>query len=88
MRLHASRQCRIALTIVVAALACCTWTPPSSAQIISAPIVPEDARLELLFDGGFFTEGPAVAPDGSVYFSDITNTANSGMQAGHIWRYD
>jgi gluconolactonase len=58
------------------------------AQEVSAPIVPEAAQLELLFDGGFFTEGPAVGPDGFVYFSDITSTANSGMQAGHIWRYD
>jgi gluconolactonase len=51
-------------------------------------IVSHDAKIETLFDGAFFTEGPAVAPDGSVYFSDITFTAVSGMQAGHIWRYD
>jgi gluconolactonase len=42
----------------------------------------------VLFDGAFFSEGPAVAPDGSVYFSDITFAGPSGMQAGHIWRYD
>ncbi len=51
-------------------------------------IVSPDAKIEMLFDGAIFTEGPAVAPDGSVYFSDITFTALSGMQAGHIWRYD
>ena len=51
-------------------------------------IVSPDAKIETLFDGAVFTEGPAVAPDGSVYFSDITFTALSGMQAGHIWRYD
>ena len=51
-------------------------------------IVSPDATIETLFDGAVFTEGPAVAPDGSVYFSDITFTALSGMQAGHIWRYD
>lgn len=88
MRYHVSSRWRTALPIVVAALAYWTWPRPSMAQIVSAPIVSEDAQLELLFDGGFFTEGPAVAPDGSVYFSDITNTANSGMQAGHIWRFD
>lgn len=51
-------------------------------------VVAPDARLERLFDGGFFLESPAVAPDGSVYFSDITLSRQSGMQAGHIWRYD
>ena len=51
-------------------------------------IVSPDAYLEEVFTEGFFTEGPAVAPDGSVYFSDITFTAASGMQAGRIWRYD
>jgi len=64
------------------------WTEPTGAKDSAESIVPENARLELLFDGGFFLEGPAVAPDGTVYFSDITNTANSGMQAGYIWRHD
>ena len=54
----------------------------------SSPILIPDAKLEVLFDGGFFTEGPAMGPDGFVYFSDITFTKNSGMQAGHIWKYD
>ena len=51
-------------------------------------ILPTGAKLELIFDDGFFTEGPAVAPDGMVYFSDITRTNASGMQAGHIWMYN
>ena len=46
------------------------------------------SSVDLLFDGAFFTEGPAVGPDGMVYFSDITITGNTGMQAGHIWRFD
>ena len=54
----------------------------------NTPILDKDSELELLFDGGFFTEGPAVGPDGYVYFSDITFTGSSGMQAGHIWKYD
>ena len=58
--------------------------PPGGDRSIISP----DARLELLFNGGFFTEGPAVAFDNSVYFSDITFTLDSDMQAGHIWRYD
>ena len=51
-------------------------------------ILIEGEKPVVLFDGGFFLEGPAVAPDQSVYFSDITFTGASGMQAGHIWRYD
>jgi gluconolactonase len=52
-------------------------------------IVPADAQLELLFtrtapikDG--LTEGPAVAPDGSIYFSDIP----VGKDKGQILRFD
>lgn len=58
------------------------------------PIVPADAKLEKLFDRGLvLTEGVAVAPDGLVYFSDITFThvarAKGGpIEAGHIWKYD
>ena len=51
-------------------------------------IVTPGAKLERLFGDGFFTEGPAQAPDGSVYFSDITFVKASGYQAGHIWRWD
>jgi gluconolactonase len=51
-------------------------------------IVAPGAKLERLFGDGFFTEGPAQAPDGSVYFSDITFVTASGYQAGHMWRWD
>jgi gluconolactonase len=37
-------------------------------------IVPADARLERLWAEGEFTEGPALAPDGSILFSDIGTT--------------
>jgi sugar lactone lactonase YvrE len=42
-------------------------------------IVPAGAQLELVWAEGEFTEGPAVAPDGSIFFSDIGN---------RILRYD
>ena len=58
---------------------------PAAAQ---QPVVPTEPRVEKVFDGGFFLEGPTAAPDGSIYFSDITNPALSGLQLGHIWRYD
>ena len=51
-------------------------------------IVAPGATLERLFGDGFFTEGPVQAPDGSVYFSDITVGKASGYQAGYIWRWD
>lgn len=57
-------------------------------------IITADARMELLFDDACFTEGVTVAPDGQVYFSDITFTSGCRYgdstlpQAGIIWRYD
>src|SRR5262249_42296970 len=60
----------------------------------SQPIVPPDAKLEKLFDGGLvLTEGVAVAPDGMVYFSDITfshvsKQKTGKLEAGHIWKFD
>lgn len=52
-------------------------------------IVAAEARLELLFTRsatiqGGLTEGPAVAPDGSIYFSDIPVGADKGL----IMRFD
>ena len=70
----------------------------SSTQAQSSPptgdpaYISSDARLELLWNGGQdITEGPAVGPDGTVYFSEITNTAantEDGVDAGHIWKYN
>lgn len=52
-------------------------------------IVPEGAKLELLFTRtakiqGGLTEGPAAAPDGSIYFSDIPLGGDNGL----IMRFD
>src|SRR5262245_12662638 len=61
-----------------------TLPKPTGESIVSA-----DAKLELLFtrsakiEGGL-TEGPAVAPDGSIYFSDIP----FGKDLGKIMRFD
>ncbi len=54
-----------------------------------AVIIPKGAKLELLFTRsapikGGLTEGPAVAPDGSIYFSDIPFGSDKGM----ILRFD
>lgn len=48
-------------------------------------ILPADAKLELLWDEGVFTEGVAVAPDGQVYFSDIQSDPT---KPGRILHFD
>jgi gluconolactonase len=70
-------------------------TPAShSQQPGSKTIVPADAKPEKVFDGGVvLTEGVAVAPDGMVYFSDITfshvaKDKHGVIEAGHIWKFD
>ncbi|MFM7056141.1 MAG: SMP-30/gluconolactonase/LRE family protein [Planctomycetota bacterium] len=57
------------------------------------PIFPENAVLEKLFEGRALTEGVSVAPDGMVYFSEITfshitRDAQGVIEAGHIWKFD
>ena len=56
----------------------------ASSETVLAP----DAELKELFNGAHFTEGATVAPDGMVYFSDITFTDQTDMQAGHIWKHN
>jgi gluconolactonase len=73
----------VALTSLLAA------DPTDIPKPIGDAIVPADARLELLFTrsakiNGGLTEGPAVAPDGSIYFSDIPVGKDKGM----ILRFD
>jgi len=76
-----------------ALLATLLLTSTITAGDIPAPegkaLVDKDSKLELLFtrsakiEGGL-TEGPAVAPDGSIYFSDIPFGKDNGM----IQRFD
>ena len=51
-------------------------------------IISSDAKLKTIFEDAVFTEGPAVALDGTVFFSDITRTSLTNNQAGHIWKHD
>src|SRR5436190_6218037 len=77
-------------------LPCALLAVVACAGVVSAaePVVSPDAKLEKIFDGGLvLTEGVAVAPDGMVYFSDITFTHVSRaekkpLEAGHIWKFD
>jgi gluconolactonase len=71
----------------------CALTSRVQAQA-GSDIVPAGAKLEKIFDDGVvLTEGVAVAPDGMVYFSDITFThvskeKKAAVEAGHIWKYN
>src|SRR5262245_42191583 len=82
-----------AIVCLVALLVVGSWTSLAAEPALPKPsgesTVSPDAKLELLFtrsakiEGGL-TEGPAVAPDGSIYFSDIPFGKDKGM----ILRFD
>lgn len=59
-----------------------------TAAQLAAQIFAPGAKLEKLHEGGHLTEGVTAAPDGTMYFSDITFTTEANMQAGHILRFD
>ena len=46
---------------------------PEPADLGDGPLVKENAEFRKLADGFKFTEGPALAPDGRIYFNDIPN---------------
>ncbi len=51
----------------------------------SKKILPQGAVLEEIWNKGEFTEGVAVAPDGGIYFSDISFTVEN---PGRIMKFD
>lgn len=51
----------------------------------SKKILPQGAVLEEIWNEGEFTEGVAVAPDGGIYFSDISFTVEN---PGRIMKFD
>ncbi|HET6879825.1 MAG TPA: SMP-30/gluconolactonase/LRE family protein [Pirellulales bacterium] len=76
MRVSLALVLRLVPLIVVAA--CC------GPILAEEPIVPPEAKLELLFTRtaplkGGLTEGAAAAPDGSIYFTDIPEGQDKGM---------
>lgn len=66
----------MAICFALLASAHANEAPPSQAP----SLIPFDAEPEVVAEGFKFTEGPALAPDGSIYFSDIPNN--------RIHRYD
>jgi len=82
------------MRILLSMAVCCLFVAPAWAADLPSPsgnkkIVSPKAKLEWLFtrsakiEGGL-SEGPAVAPDGSIYFSDIPFGKDKGM----ILRFD
>jgi gluconolactonase len=65
--------------VLTAAAAVATSSAVEFLPTAQDKIVPPGAKLEMLWGEGDFTEGPALAPDGSILFSDIGDS---------IWRYD
>ena len=79
----------VVLLFVVAHAAGAADLPPTQNDYVG-----QDAKLELLFDGCCaLSEGVAAAPDGMMYFSDITfshkcRDEHGAIQAGHIWKFN
>ncbi|QDU10700.1 SMP-30/gluconolactonase/LRE family protein [Gimesia aquarii] len=80
----------IVLTITILICNCVTSPFIRADGIKQNPIFPDNVKLELLFTrqakiNSGLTEGPAVAPDGSIYFTDMPfGKADHGM----ILRFD
>ncbi len=86
---------RSQLTCAYTLSALLVWGLLSAGNVLFAaePIVPAGAVVEKLFESKVLTEGVAVAPDGMVYFSEITfshksRDKNGAIDAGYIWKFD
>jgi gluconolactonase len=81
---------RFGRRIALAGLVAAGVAPAARAQQPAGPamrrgtLIPIDARLERVYAGGIHPEGPAVAPDGRLFFCDITISFASNMRAGEI----
>lgn len=65
----------------------------AAAVLAQDSIVPAKVQVEKLFEGKYLTEGVSVAPDGMVYFSEITfshlsRDKSGAIEAGYIWKFD
>ncbi|MFN7919756.1 MAG: SMP-30/gluconolactonase/LRE family protein [Bryobacteraceae bacterium] len=79
MRKPDTLRCLVCLPLILAAQPAPSGDPE---------ILPPGAKLEQIFSGGVLTEGVTSAPDGTIYFSDITFTHLPGHGAGHIMKFD
>jgi gluconolactonase len=78
--------------VALAAVSLLVISPTLSAQADTS-LIAAGATLEKIWCCGVFLEGPAAAPDGSIYFTDVTGSHNyagrpTEMLGGVIRRYD
>ena len=73
------------LMICVISFACFGQSKTSGTNIVDP-----NSKIKEVFAGGegILLEGPTMAPDGTLYFTDITFTDVEGMKAGIIWNYN
>lgn len=74
--------CRIVL-IVLGNVLCLSATAAEPAG--DPAVIPDGAKLEQIWNEGEFTEGVAVAPDGTIYFSDIAFDVD---KPGRVMKFD
>lgn len=79
----------VAFSIAIFFLTCSDWCPDASGQTAVAATITPTGEVELVQDGFVFTEGPAWEPkSGSLFFSDIPNTAIYRLNAeGSVTRW-
>ncbi|MEX0702696.1 MAG: SMP-30/gluconolactonase/LRE family protein [Planctomycetales bacterium] len=80
------RLLAIAAAMLAGAVSAAAAAVPVREPAGDPAIVPAGAQLELLWSEGRFTEGPAAAPDGTIFFSDIAFPVREGT--GRIMKFD
>jgi len=84
-----AKSLRSALILMSSILILNMFTLSASAEINNSVIFPGE-KLEVIYSQGTHLEGPAVAPNGEVYFCDLTpsSLAKGVLFGGHIMKYD
>jgi gluconolactonase len=72
------KSCLLTITAALALFGQAPAADPPTAPTGDSAILSAGAVLEELWNEGEFTEGVAVAPDGTIYFSDISMSASPG----------
>ena len=72
------KRCALCVVSLLALVGEVVPAEPPAAPTGDSSILPAGPALEELWNEGEFTEGVAVAPDGTIYFSDISRSAAPG----------
>lgn len=87
--MNMAKYLRSAGLLIASLLLLNIFTVSASAEIQNN-VIPPGEKLEVIYNQGTHLEGPAVAPDGQVYFCDLTpsSLAKGVLFGGHIMKYD